>query len=1026
MTTQSWICSAGQNTAGITDFSDVPVSCNIDTQAPSVMISSSPPTPLTAWTKDDATATVVCSDNTGGSGCNSATYKYLVSETLLSVCPADENQYTLGPNVVVSNHNWVCGFARDNANNIGVSAPTEFMIDKYVDSVSANHDPPQPTTSTPVTITATATDSMSGLAGITISINSKFRDSCTSSPCTTSLGLLAPGTYRYSASATDKVGNVRSLLFQKSFTVLAAPAVSVTHSPASPKTSDTVTITATASPASGTTISSMRIFVDGALKQTCTSVTTCTYSQVYPYKSTAYSYYADATDNLGQIGTSATQTFRVNDAPTTPPVTFTGSCTTGGTITIQCLAADINQPDNTLGVRGWAGQCDGANCINTRSWASGTGITYFADSPMTVPDAADGQPFTKTLTINQPAGTAIAATCRATDENGSQSSWGDSYPLCTVGCPESPPAFANIQTTADYPPDYSTTGPVTITFTASRALVANPVVEIIPGQEMALTTQYNASFVSKNNNDYTYSFNVLQGYANGRADIEVTGDSGTCAGTGTAIGQMRIDTLPPTTTPTCGGEPCDQPFFADTVVQLACADNIAGCKEVHYSVDGGSQQVVAGSSALFTLGLGMHTVNYFSVDNLNNAETSRSQSVNIFTIDDVEARLSVSVTPATVNYGQWVKAYASGGIYLKATGRQLQVFAPENALVTNMTITTVDGLRNFIADSGKIVRQFTSDNYDRPSKRWQFYIDTTTYRSTVFVCVQHIAGISCGTGSYTVNGVPSISIGIVFPDKENLVIPVTPAGYANFAKPMPIKFTASGTVSTTNAECTPSNCRAWYSIDDQPQVEVPYDGFERAFTSAPLSQAFACDTTHLLTVIMNTIDNSISSRSNATFFLSCQPRLTVSPAERRVVLGDRNLQAFTVTIWNPLNGTTFDLEMKTKKPVDSFMLNSLNFQGDGYLFYNQYVPSLSSQSFIVMLNNNAAGRSGSFGLQFTATDKDNIIGKTYSTEAALLVFAESLPEFAVWQLVVMGVIAGFIFYVYGAKDIAKARARRKK
>lgn len=86
--------------------------------------------------------------------------------------------------------------------------------------------------------------------------------------------------------------------------------LSVTHSPISPVTGDTVTITATASKTS-----TVKVYVDDALKKTCTSATTCSHSDIYTGTHTYY-----ATTEAGSTlrdPTTGTKSFTVT--PYTPP-----------------------------------------------------------------------------------------------------------------------------------------------------------------------------------------------------------------------------------------------------------------------------------------------------------------------------------------------------------------------------------------------------------------------------------------------------------------------------------------------------------------------------------------------------------------------------------------------------------------------------------------------------------------------------------------------------------------------------------
>jgi hypothetical protein len=395
--------------------------------------------------------------------------------------------------------------------------------------------------------------------------------------------------------------------------------------------------------------------------------------------------------------------------------------------------------------------------------------------------------------------------------------------------------------------------------------------------------------------------------------------------------------------------------------------------------------------------------------------------------DEVYAQVTVGLAPSTVNYPNPVTGSVSGGVYRISDNVRVADLTTANAVVNSVSITDPNGFHDYLAENNFTVTSFTQQRYQPGSKSWTFNIDTTRYHSTVTACGQHIdTGMTdCDTGTYNVNGAPYVSLNVVFPDLQDLIVPLA-AGCGtncpNFTKPMPIKFEATGT-SSGGQECTGTTCTATYSVDNQPDVPMSYDGFAEAFVAAPLSQALACSQTHLLTVTMTETSSGASSQRSDSFFISCEPAVTVSPVEKRFTLGDRNADAFNVTIWNPLDTTSFTLNMEAKRPQDAFVLGFLDFQGDGDTMGGLSVPGLSSQSYTVRLNGVGAGRSGSFPLQFTATDESDS-EKQYSADGALLIFAEALPEFALWQLGIAMIIGLFVFYRYGMNTTRASRTRK--
>lgn len=65
-------------------------------------------------------------------------------------------------------------------------------------------------------------------------------------------------------------------------------------------------------------------------------------------------------------------------------------------------------------------------------------------------------------------------------------------------------------------------------------------------------------------------------------------------------------------------------------VNLLATDDSSGVKEIHYSINGGSETVVSGESASFIISnSGVNVVTYFAVDNAGNIETPKSLTVKI-------------------------------------------------------------------------------------------------------------------------------------------------------------------------------------------------------------------------------------------------------------------------------------------------------------------------------------------------------------------------------------------------------------
>jgi sugar lactone lactonase YvrE len=105
-----------------------------------------------------------------------------------------------------------------------------------------------------------------------------------------------------------------------------------------------------------------------------------------------------------------------------------------------------------------------------------------------------------------------------------------------------------------------------------------------------------------------------------------------CGSSATATVKVTVqDTIKPSTTATLSGKKgLNDWFISDTTISLSAADSGSGVKEVHCSIDGGTDYVVSASLASFTItGEGIHTVIYYAVDNAGNVESAKIMTVKI-------------------------------------------------------------------------------------------------------------------------------------------------------------------------------------------------------------------------------------------------------------------------------------------------------------------------------------------------------------------------------------------------------------
>jgi len=110
---------------------------------------------------------------------------------------------------------------------------------------------------------------------------------------------------------------------------------------------------------------------------------------------------------------------------------------------------------------------------------------------------------------------------------------------------------------------------------------------------------------------------------------------------------VRIDSTAPVTQASASGTAGANGWFRSAVqVSLSATDNLAGVQTSFFQVDGGATQTYTGAFVLATQG--QHTVNYWSVDNLNNTEAAHSLLVKI---DNVGPSVTASSNPATASKG---------------------------------------------------------------------------------------------------------------------------------------------------------------------------------------------------------------------------------------------------------------------------------------------------------------------------------------------------------------------------------------
>jgi hypothetical protein len=256
----------------------------------------------------------------------------------------------------------------------------------------------------------------------------------------------------------------------------------------------------------------------------------------------------------------------------------------------------------------------------------------------------------------------------------------------------------------------------------------------------------------------------------------------------------------------------------------------------------------------------------------------------------------------------------------------------------------------------------------------------------------------------------------------NTTVPLTPTGAPNFTRGMNIEYKTTAFVrNRTNGlfieDCNGDvggNCDAF----DPSDTQIDWDGFVDAWKGNYSSAGYACDQYNDFRIRVERNDG-LSGSGVKQIFISCEPRLVIDPIERRLALGQNGMEIFKLTLYNPQNTAAFTIRMNSQDPNGwplPWIIFDCDGNGDcGYIDLNNDIAVMNvdaASSGTIFVNMSSGGRAGVYPIEFiankTALDK-------YTTIGTLMIFAESLDEFAVWQLVVILLIAGLVYVRIGRK-----------
>ena len=592
----------------------------------------------------------------------------------------------------------------------------------------------------------------------------------------------------------------------------AAPVISGTCSSLVPKTDETVDISASASDSGCSGLKEIKLFDSTQIASSALSP--LLYSSTFAYGTHAIT--ATATDNAGNSATGSTCTIISNDKPAVNPVQTSSACVQGQTIVLNCKATDNNQPASTLAAKAWLGTCSkgsGSTCFDTRNWI------YLNGASMTWNAATQNFMASFTLPDNTPDGTAIASTCSATDEKGAES-WGDSYPLCTVLCTN--PTFSNIAAS----PNPAWSEGVTITFTGSADLIANPTVTVSLGQ----ATGRQAVYVSNNGNNYVYRYTVRPSDSEGGYDVKITGNkSSSCQGTSSGSLAVNKTSGFPTTDILCDGKPCPAKPDDNTTITLTCSPP-GKCDKTYVDTGSGFSQY---NSPFQIKKCGTATIRYYSESKTGLREPVKTTTFNVG-CNSVYMVPSLSMTNIAVEKGQVTTAVFS--CIIKYGSSVVDTCTSTNTKISGINIDVDDVNKktkhNYMTENGvntgdeQFKENYTATMYGSIqvpyNNVWAFDIDTQRYHSTINVTAIYIpAGLTNSTSiTYNVlNAEPAATLmnaSIKFTDVENGIVPLTSGGYPNFTLSLPINFVGTGKIYSNKqwVDCTAQSCFAEYRLFD--------------------------------------------------------------------------------------------------------------------------------------------------------------------------------------------------------------------
>ncbi len=583
----------------------------IDKTAPTVSVTGAP----TDWTNTNKDAGVSCTDNTGGSGCDTNSYRLKIYDTEQTTCPNNYADYSLNPPQTISKRQWVCAAAKDFVGFAGFSNPVEFKVEKT---------PPTTSFSTSGTIGQNSwytTDvSVSLSCSDTGGSGCKETNYCSgSSTCTqttiysSSFSVAIEGTTNINYYSTDNAGNTETSKSNSVKIDKTDPATSILCNDATCKTdwyTTTVTVTLSCNDGTSGVASGCQ-----TTKYSWDNVNFVTYnpnSKPQQSQSGTYTIYYYSEDNAGRKESTKSTAIKIDvTPPQTPTLSDPGIWDTDGIVAWSWSAVSDNTGGS--GLKHYRIQTSESSNFATSIEVTTAGTSYISG-------LADGKTY--------------YARVRAEDNVNNAGSWSST-------------ADIKIDKTKPSTAAQCSTDNVNYVSCGSNWYLSNVYVKLACTDTTSgcKETKYCTSAGCTPNTVYS---TPLQISGEGTNTIRFNSTDNAGLEEDTKSVEIKIDKTDPRTSVQCNSADCSNNWYTTAVTfTLTCSDSISGCKTTLYSFDNDVNFVAYNPNSKPSASTdGTRTIYYKSEDNAGRKESTKSNTVKI---DKTQPSLTISYTPSSIS-----------------------------------------------------------------------------------------------------------------------------------------------------------------------------------------------------------------------------------------------------------------------------------------------------------------------------------------------------------------------------------------